>query len=305
MRGNFLKTILILVIIFGASFYILQFYISEISYPLREAEKIEKSSSSLLPEKTTSSLFYPVETEDSTTTVSAPLIISQESAKIADLLKKEKIISFTNFYRIEEKGLELKENEILNKAAEQKLNDMFEKQYFEHISPDGTDASAIVKSLGYQYLKVGENLALGNFKDEKELVDGWMGSPGHKANILNPAFLEIGVAAKKDLFEGRELFIAVQIFASPLSECSIPDESLKREIEQKQTILDNLQSDIDDLKSEIEALQTEEGNIDLIQEKIQEYNNLVSQINFLDKEIQSLISTYNSQVVDFNECARK
>jgi len=83
-------------------------------------------------------------------------------------LEEKKIIYFTNFYR-EKEGLEkLKENETLNKAAEERLEDMFSKQYFEHISPEGIGAEKVVSNLGYQYIMVGENLALGNFKNEKD-----------------------------------------------------------------------------------------------------------------------------------------
>jgi len=214
-----------------------------------------------------------------------PLIFPEIIERGARSLEEEKIIYFTNFYR-EEEGLEkLKENEILNKAAKERLEDMFSKQYFEHISPEGIGAEKVVSNLGYQYIMVGENLALGNFKTEKELVDGWMGSPGHRENILNPRFKEIGVAARKDWFKGKKTFIAVQIFATPLSECPLPDENLRLEIEGKKKSFDSLQSKAEDLKNEIENLQKQtEVLYQQAQGLISKGEDLINQGNDLVKE---------------------
>ncbi|HOK35432.1 MAG TPA: CAP domain-containing protein, partial [Candidatus Pacearchaeota archaeon] len=249
--------------------------------------------------------------------------------KETQALDKNLILSWTNFYRQNEGVAPLKENEILNEAANQRLEDMFQKQYFAHVSPDGESASEVVEDLGYQYLRVGENLALGNFKDEKELVDAWMASPGHRENILNSKFKEIGIAVKRGTFEDEETFLAVQIFAAPLSDCPIPDENLKLSISTKEKELQNLKNEIDYLKNEIETLQKEEETLynqekDLlsigkedeiknindqlqeinreIQNKTDTYNQLVLKINNFSQELQDLISTYNQQVNKFNQC---
>jgi len=85
----------------------------------------------------------------------------------------------------------LKENFKLNFSAEKKLQDMFVKQYFEHNSPEGIGVGDLGLQAGYEYIIIGENLALGNFKDDASLVDAWMASPGHRANILNKKYTEI------------------------------------------------------------------------------------------------------------------
>ncbi|HRR39268.1 MAG TPA: CAP domain-containing protein [Candidatus Paceibacterota bacterium] len=254
-----------------------------------------------------------------------PLILSEKQNEI-DALEKEKILFWTNVYRINNNVQELTENEILNQAAQQKIKDMFEKQYFEHISPEGIGAADIVEGLSYKYLMVGENLALGNFKDEKDLVDAWMASQGHRENILNSKFKEIGIAADRGIFNGERTFLAVQIFATPLSKCPLPDEELKKSIEEKEKELDNLQNEINLLEDEIESLKKEQEMVynqgkdlvineeieaanqrlkelnDKINLKIQKYNQSIIEFNNLTQEVEDLISRYNLQVNNFNQC---
>src|SRR3989344_5705251 len=97
----------------------------------------------------------------------------------------------------------LKENAQLNQAAMSKVKDMFAGQYFEHISPLGKGPGDLAREAGYVFITIGENLALGNYKDDAVLVQAWMDSPGHRANILNGRFTEIGVAVVKGIYEGE------------------------------------------------------------------------------------------------------
>ena len=109
----------------------------------------------------------------------------------------------------------LTENSKLNAAADFKMRDMFTRQYFNHYAPDGTSGiSELLIRFDYRYMAAGENLALGNFRNASELVAGWMASPGHRANILNNSYRDVGVATGYDIFEGRQTIIAVQIFGT-------------------------------------------------------------------------------------------
>ena len=54
-----------------------------------------------------------------------------------------------------------------------------------------------------------------------------MNSPGHRANILNGKFTQIGVAVGRGTFEDHEVWIGVQVFARPLSDCPQPNAALK------------------------------------------------------------------------------
>jgi uncharacterized protein YkwD len=94
-------------------------------------------------------------------------------------------IYWTNQQRGQNNLPALKENLKLTQAAQLKVKDMFDKQYFEHISPQGVGPAGLAETVGYDYIAIGENLALGNFKDDQALVEAWMNSPGHRANILS------------------------------------------------------------------------------------------------------------------------
>lgn len=194
----------------------------------------------------------------------------------------------------------LKENEKLKAAAMAKLNDMFLKQYFNHVSPEGFDSAYLMKNAGYEFIVSGENLAMGDFEDDKKLVEAWMNSPGHRANILNPRFEEIGVAVARGIFENMEVWLAVQEFGLPLSACPQPEPALKNQIEQTQNQIDNLKSQIEDKIQELESKKFN-GRREYNQ-KINEYNELVNQYNNLIETIKSLIFDYNNQVNDFNFC---
>ena len=78
-------------------------------------------------------------------------------------------------------------------AARAKLFDMLRRDYFAHRTPDGRQPWAFMQAAGYAFQIAGENLAKG-FDNEPELQRAWMKSRGHRANILNPLFTEIGVA---------------------------------------------------------------------------------------------------------------
>jgi len=84
-------------------------------------------------------------------------------------------------------------NRRLTLAAGDRISDMFAKHYFNHVSPDGIDPFAWADKRGYDYRLIGENLAVG-YPTATGVVDGWMHSPGHRANILKRGFDEIGVA---------------------------------------------------------------------------------------------------------------
>lgn len=87
----------------------------------------------------------------------------------------------------------LQVNSRLNDAAEAKLKDMVAKQYWSHYSPDGASPFSFILQAGYDYRVAGENLARG-YATAEAVVLGWMGSPEHRANVLNPRYTETGIA---------------------------------------------------------------------------------------------------------------
>ena len=86
----------------------------------------------------------------------------------------------------------LRLNSALSEAAGDRIDDMFAKRYFAHVSPDGIKPFVWASRRGYRYRLIGENLAVG-FAGTR-VVDGWMRSPGHRENILQRGFDEVGIA---------------------------------------------------------------------------------------------------------------
>lgn len=80
----------------------------------------------------------------------------------------------------------------LSRVARYKSQDMMELGYFSHTSPTYGSPFEMMKSFGISYRSAGENIAKG-YQTPKAVVDAWMNSPGHKANILNSSFTHIGV----------------------------------------------------------------------------------------------------------------
>lgn len=83
-------------------------------------------------------------------------------------------------------------NPKLNQSATEKCNDMVARDYWNHNTPDGQDPwPVILKHTKYKH--AGENLAF-QYENANDIVIGWMGSPTHKANLVDPRFDNVGFA---------------------------------------------------------------------------------------------------------------
>ena len=85
----------------------------------------------------------------------------------------------------------------LSKLARMKAEDMAKKGYFSHTSPTYGSAFDMMKNYGVSYRTAGENIAKGQ-KTPEAVMNGWMNSSGHRANILSSAYTHIGVGYAKD-----------------------------------------------------------------------------------------------------------
>lgn len=124
------------------------------------------------------------------------------------------IIAQTNDQRGKNGLPSLQKNGPLTVAAQLKGNDMLSKGYWAHVSPDGVEPWVWIAKAGYSYSRAGENLAK-DFRDTISVTNAWMASPGHRANILNPNYKEIGVAVVSGPFNGYDTVIVVQMFGEP------------------------------------------------------------------------------------------
>ncbi|MFD8081133.1 CAP domain-containing protein [Kitasatospora sp. NPDC059722] len=95
-------------------------------------------------------------------------------------------------------------------AAQSHSDDMADRNYFDHASPEGYHADHRIEATGYRWSTWGENIARGQ-KDPAAVMDAWMNSPGHRANILNCAFKQLGVGVRTG--SGGPWW--TQVFAAP------------------------------------------------------------------------------------------
>ena len=238
--------------------------------------------------------------EDERGIIWSPGPLVKEKDDLTGFLTRKGIIEETNRQRRNFNEANLSENEKLNQIAEIKLDDMFEKQYFAHISPSGEGVSNIAENTTYEYLLIGDNLALGTYRDDEDVVSAWMNSPGHRANILNGKYMEIGVAAREGEYRDKEVWMAVQVFAMPITACPMIDEGLKAEIDRKNERAERLLDEREVLEREISAIRPRGGEEHV--KKVEEYNALGEEYNNLVATLDSLIDRYNKQVEARDEC---
>ncbi|MEK7514408.1 MAG: CAP domain-containing protein, partial [Patescibacteria group bacterium] len=127
------------------------------------------------------------------------------------------LVDLANIDRQQNNNLpSLRINPVLVLAAQLKANDMAQKGYFAHTSPEGVDPWFWFKKAGYKYSNAGENLAI-HFSDSQDVNNAWMNSPKHRENILNGKFQEVGIALAQGTFQGQVTTYVVQLFGTPLS----------------------------------------------------------------------------------------
>lgn len=104
----------------------------------------------------------------------------------------EEMLEEVNGYRRSAGLKELTLSEDLTKVAQTKAEDMRDRQYFDHTSPTYGSPFDMMKKFGIGFRTAGENIAMGQESVEEVMVD-WMLSPGHRANILNGKYTQLGV----------------------------------------------------------------------------------------------------------------
>lgn len=119
---------------------------------------------------------------------------------------EEQVIKLTNNKRAENGLPPLKANWELSRVARYKSDDMAKLKYFSHTSPTYGDPGKMIKNFGISYRTMGENIAMGQ-RTPEEVVNAWMNSAGHRANILNKAFTEIGVGFSQNGYYWTQMFI--------------------------------------------------------------------------------------------------
>jgi uncharacterized YkwD family protein/spore coat assembly protein SafA len=108
-------------------------------------------------------------------------------AQVSELVNKQRVAA----------GLApVKLNWELSRVARYKSQDMIDKKYFAHQSPTYGSPFTMMQSFGMSFSAAGENIAYGQ-ATPAAVMDAWMKSPGHKANIMSPIYNQLGVGAAK------------------------------------------------------------------------------------------------------------
>lgn len=110
---------------------------------------------------------------------------------------QKKVVELVNAERSKNGLKPLTMNTELSKVATVKSQDMAKNNYFDHNSPTYGSPFDMMKKFGISYKTAGENIAMGQTSPE-QVMQGWMNSPGHRANILKASFTQIGVGVAKN-----------------------------------------------------------------------------------------------------------
>ena len=124
----------------------------------------------------------------------------------ATLSFEEQVVELVNAYRAQYGLSALTADWELARVARYKSQDMHDRGYFAHNSPTYGTPFDMIRSFGLSYRTAGENIAKG-YATPQAVVNGWMNSSGHRANILNGSFTKIGVGYVADGHIWTQLFI--------------------------------------------------------------------------------------------------
>lgn len=107
-------------------------------------------------------------------------------------------------------------NQKLNAAAQAKAEDMAARNYWSHNTPEGNPPWTFFSNAGYEYKAAGENLAYG-FDSSNATIVAWMNSPGHRANIMNTTYTEVGfgIANVENYQDTGPQTIVVAMYGTP------------------------------------------------------------------------------------------
>ena len=119
---------------------------------------------------------------------------------------EEQVVSLVNKERAKEGLAPLTSNWELARVAKYKSQDMHDKNYFSHTSPTYGSPFDMMKNFGISYKSAGENIAKGQ-TSAAQVMEAWMNSSGHRANIMDAKFTHIGVGYVKDGNYWTQMFI--------------------------------------------------------------------------------------------------
>lgn len=132
------------------------------------------------------------------------LTIPQVDASVLSF--EQEVIRLVNEIRVQNGLKPLTENWELSRVARYKSQDMVDNRYFSHTSPTYGTPFQMIRAFGLSYRSAGENIAYGQ-RTPQAVVNAWMNSSGHRANILNSSYTQIGVGYVSNGHYWTQMFI--------------------------------------------------------------------------------------------------
>lgn len=124
------------------------------------------------------------------------------------------LLDATNQARASDKEPALVLNKQLTQAAYLKAQDMFARQYWAHNAPDGTPPWKWFGDVKYNYAEAGENLAK-NYSSSQAVLNAWLASPAHRANVLKADYQEVGFAVVDGTLNKQSTLLVVAEYGRP------------------------------------------------------------------------------------------
>lgn len=132
------------------------------------------------------------------------LTVPQQDSSVSSF--ESEVIRLVNEIRVQNGLKPLTANWELSRVARFKSQDMIDQGYFSHTSPTYGSPFQMIQAFGISYRTAGENIAAGQ-RTPQAVVDAWMNSSGHRANILNASFTQIGVGYAANGHYWTQMFI--------------------------------------------------------------------------------------------------
>ena len=125
--------------------------------------------------------------------------------------EESELIDFINAERLSHGLGSVRPSNVLMQVARAHSQDMIDRDFFDHVNPDGWGPRERLDKAGYNWMTYGENIG-GGYTSAELMSNGWMNSSGHRANMLNPELTQIGVGYVAGGFYGHYW---TALFATP------------------------------------------------------------------------------------------
>lgn len=148
------------------------------------------------------------------------------------------LLDITNQKRANNDAQSLEISPQLTEAAQAKAEDMAQRNYWSHVTPDNEQPWVFIEATDYQYIKAGENLAYG-FLTSEQTINGWMNSPTHRDNMLDQSFQEVGFGFVNAVdYQGSSAeTIVVALYAQPVPDANSRSASGEQEADTTTPVL--------------------------------------------------------------------